>query len=330
MNRKLYTVNEVKDFISKGYKMVLTADEQILKQLPKGNWIGGTTPYFMDMDKGVFTKEQVFVDDFTSIAKDFKIEEFSAHNIKNIALNSFENGFSVLVLPSENDVFYEFANNSLSYENIFQNPIVGFVAGADFDDLDNVTTKAINGQTGEMADDKAFVIHISLPKNKIARTEILNLDTIQPDSDKIEFPKTSFVQSDCLINGKKRNIAEYLTDIKYKEKAPRPLIANINGALINRDIKEINTETKEVTFFSTVFEGDSYYLTTIIDDYQSLFNERLKEFKNNPIYTSICVSYYLLGGLENKKINVKGAFAFGEIAFQLLNKTLVLLEIDEV
>ena len=102
------------------------------------------------------------------------------------------------------------------------------------------------------------------------------------------------------------------------------------GALINRDIKEINNDKKEVTFFSPVYAGDHYYLTEIIDNYKELFNERLLEIKKNPVYTSICVSYYLLGNLEDKKINIEGAFAFGEIAFQLLNKTLVFLEIDDI
>lgn len=330
MERKLYTIEEVKNFIAKGCQMVLNADEEALKQLPKGNWIGGTTPYFMNTDKGVFSKDLIFVDDFTNVGVDFKIEEFDVGTMPQIANNSFKNGFTVLILPFEKEVYHEFAYHSLSYDGIFNNPVVGFVAGCDFDLLETAEAKVVNGLSNELSSDKAIALHVKLPGNKIARTEILNLDNIQPDSDTIVFPETSFTQSNCLINGKDTNIAEYLDEIGYIQKAPRPLIASTNGALINRDIKVINTEKKEVTFFSPVYEGDEYFLTDIITDYERLFNQRLEEIKQKSFYTSICVSYYLLGQLEGKKINTVGAFAFGEIAFQLLNKTLVLLEIDDV
>lgn len=328
MERKLYSKQDVEKFISAGNKMVLTADENILKQLPKGNWVGGTTPYFMDKKAGIITKELIFVDDFTEIAVDFKIEQFSKENIQNIALNAYENGFSVLILPLDAPVYYEFALNSLTYQQIFQNPVVGYVAGFDFADFGNATAKVINGQTLQMSENEAIALHIQLPENKIARAEILNLDTIAPNSDTIVFEKTSFVQSDCFINGKKRNLAEYLFETKYKETAPRPLIANTNGALINRDIKNIDLEKKEVSFFSPVYAQDKYYLTNIIVDYQTLFNFELTKIELKPLYTAICVSYYLLGNFENKKINIEGVFAFGEIAYQLLNKTLVMLIID--
>ncbi len=330
MERKLYTKNEVIDFISKRKTMVLSADETILTQLPKGNWIGGTTPYFMDKTAGTLSKEMIFVDDFSEIAIDSKIELFTEKQISDICRNSFENGFTVLILPLGADVYTNFGLNSLEYEHIFKNPVVGFVAGFDFDDLGKAQAKVISGQDLDLVSDKAVAIHIQLPTNKIARAEIFNLDTIQPNSVEIVFPKTSFTQSECTINGIKANLAEYLTQIQYKEKAPRPLIANTNGALINRDIKNIDLENKEVSFFSPLYEGDTYYLANIINDYQADFNERLKELENKPVYCSICVSYYLLGNLENKNINIEGAFAFGEIAFQLLNKTLVFLQLDTI
>lgn len=330
MERKLYTKEEVVRFIKDGRTLVLSGDESILEQLPAGNWIGGTTPYFMDKSKGICTRDRIFVDDFTDIAEEYKIEQFTVDSIKDVAQSSFTNGFTVLILPFEAPVYFEFADNSLTYDNIFDNPVVGFVTGFNFDDMGRATAKVFNGETGEISEDKAVALHIELPEHKVARAEILNLDTVLPDSDQIVFPKTSFVQSDCTINGKPSNIAEYLTEIKYKENAPRPLIADTNGALINRDIKDIDLANKQVTFFSPAYKGDTYFLTNVITNYQSLFNKRLEDLESEAVYTSICVSYYLLGEFENKKINIEGAFAFGEIAYQLLNKTLVLLEIDTI
>lgn len=327
MKRKLYTKQEVIKFISEGKKMVLSADETILDQLPEGNWIGGTSPYFMDEKAGIFTKEKIFVDDFTNICTNFKIEKYDKENIKNIAVNSFNNGFVILIIPGDSDVHFEFGINSLAYENIFNNPIVGYIAGFDLKDLGNANPKVYNGLENEKLENSGIALHIELPENKIARAEILNLDTIQKTSI-IKFPKTSFIQSECTINGKKSNIADFLSDINYKEGLP--IIANYNGALINRDIKVIDKEKKEVAFFSPVFHDETYYLANIIDNYHELFKQKLKTDNLNIPYSCICVSYYNLGDLENKKINVEGVFAFGEIAFQLLNQTLVFLEIDEI
>jgi len=328
MKRKLYTKQEVIKFISEGKKMVLSASEKMLDQLPKGNWIGGTSPYFMDADVGKFTEEKIFVDDFTHIATDFKIEKFDKDNIKNIAINSFQNGFTVLIIPGDSDTLFEFGINSFTYDKIFNNPVVGFIAGFDLDKIGELTPKVYNGQLNEKISNDGVAIHIKLPDNKVARAEILNLDTINRTSPKIKFPTTSFTQSECTINGEKANIADYLSQIEYKEGLP--IIADYNGALINRDIKVIDKEKKEVAFFSPVFHDEIYYLANVIENYHELFGEKLKTENLNIQYSVICVSYYLLGNLENKKIQAEGVFAFGEIAFQLLNQTLVFLEIDEV
>ena len=328
MERKLYTKSEVIKFISQGKKMVLSASENMLDQLPTGDWIGGTSPYFMDKKAGIFTAEKIFVDDFTDIASSFKIETYNKNNIKNIAVDSFKNGFTVLIIPGDSDTLFEFGINSLNYNKIFNNPIVGFIAGFDLSKLGKESPKVYNGQNKEKITNNGIAIHIELPDNKIARVEILNLDTIDRTSPKIEFPKTSFTQSECTINGKKSNITDYLSEIKYKEGLP--IIADYNGALINRDIKVIDKEKKEVAFFSPVFHDEIYYLANIIDNYHKLFGEKLKTQGLNIPYSCICVSYYSLGNLEHKKIEAEGVFAFGEIAFQLLNQTLVFLEIDDV
>ena len=327
MERKLYTKLEVIEFIRAGKQLVLSGDEDLLDQLPKGNWIGGTSPYFMDNNGGVFSTGKIFVDDFTNIASGFKIESYDKNSIKKIAAESFHNGFIVLIIPGDSETLFEFGINSLSYDKIFDNPVVGFVAGFDMAKMGKSSPKVYNGLTGEKLDKNGIAIHIQLPEGKVARAEILNLDTIDINSPRIRFPITSFTQSECTVNGDKTNIAEFLTHIKYKEGLP--LISNYNGALINRDIKKIDIEKKEVVFFSPVFNDETYNLANVIDNYFQLFNEKLDNQGKDVVYCSLCVSYYFLGKLENKKINAEGVFAFGEIAYQLLNQTLVFLSLDE-
>jgi hypothetical protein len=40
----------------------VSGDEQLLARLPRGNWVGGTTPYLMsDVDGGLITRDLLFV-----------------------------------------------------------------------------------------------------------------------------------------------------------------------------------------------------------------------------------------------------------------------------
>lgn len=43
----LMPVGEAAELIRSGKYLSIAGDEQALKQLPTGNWIGGTIPYFM-------------------------------------------------------------------------------------------------------------------------------------------------------------------------------------------------------------------------------------------------------------------------------------------
>ena len=326
MERKLYTPQEVTEFITKGKKLVLTADEKLLDKLPKGNWIAGTIPYFMDKDGGIKSKEKIFVDDFTSFVDDFKISNYTAKTIKNIATDGFENGFTVLVISANSQAHIDFSLNSFDYENIFKNPIIGYIAGID---LDNTTTDkayTYSGTNNEKSNDNAVAIHFKLPDNKIANVEIINIFHRCKNSPIVKFPKTGFVQSKCTIDNKEVNLADYIIenniDIKF------PLIENQNGALINKSFMKIDEQTKEVEFYAPVFNDVDYVFAEKIDNYVEKLNFATVDKREDIKYSCNCILNYLFGELENKKIKLSGATTFGEIAYQLLNQTQILLKIE--
>lgn len=325
---KLYTVEEVVNLIKEGRVLLLTGNDKTLANLPKGKWIAGTGPYVMD-GKGKISTDMIFVDDFTEYVEDVKIETLDETNIDKIATHGYDNGFTVVTFPIGAEVYYQFSNNSLNYDDIFNNPVVGYVSGCLFEDIGKVQPKTANGIDCQLSATKAAVMHIKLPVGKIARTEIMNFDTINPESQEIVFPKTSFFQSECTIDGKPSNIAEWFTAIKAKKGYYPQLITDMNGALVNRDVKVVDMEKKEVEFFSPVYEGDVYGHVKENDNYQECFNAQLAT-KKNVIACFSCASYFMAGKFEGKTINFNGVYAFGEIGYQLLNKTIVTLEIDEI
>lgn len=102
-----------------------------------------------------------------------------------------------------------------------------------------------------------------------------------------------------------------------------------NGVLINVSIKSVSEENKTVEFYAPVFAGKEYRFARSVSNYAASFEEHLKKFKDvNPIFSCNCVLNYLYGELVGKATPpFAGPVTFGEIAYQLLNQTLVFAEI---
>lgn len=328
MEKQLYTLGEVIELINKNQQLVITADESLLKQLPAGKWIGGSIPYFMSEEGGKFTKDLLFVNNLSGKGVNYKFSKYSSENINTITKNNFENGFSIIILPLASEVLKSFSLNSLKFKDIFKNPILGYVAGIDLNIAEPQLAKVYFGETKEELTNTGVALHIELQPNEVARVEIINPNSIDENSPSFKFPVTSFEQSECLINDVKSNLADYLVSIKHPTMGI-PLVSSSNAALINRDVQFIDTVNRKVNFFSPVYSDEVYRLAKKVDDYKVLFAEKLSINKKEAVYSCLCVSFYLLGSLENNIININGAFTFGEIAYQLLNQTAVFLMIDK-
>lgn len=325
IERKTYTLQETIKFIEEGKILSIAADEQLLNQLPAGNWISGTIPYFMDIDGGKFNKELLFVDDLTDFVNEYKIVSYNPQTIQNVANDAYDNGFSILIIPAGSQTLTEYSIKVPYFKKIYEKPIIGFVAGIDLNKIGIDTAKTVFGPSKTISDN-AVAIHVKLPDKKIANIEIINLNTINQNSVVIEVPQDSFTQGDCLIDGKPANLYDFVVQNNYT----RPFVADYDGAVINRDIMTKDEKTRTITLYSPMFKGIKYRLANPIDDYYLKFTQMLEKVEtSNVAYSTICVSYYGLAKLENRKLKMTGPFTFGEIGYHLLNQTLVFLKIIE-
>ena len=158
MKNGLYTKEQVVEFIKQGRIMHLCGNEETLKELPKGNWIAGMTPYVMD-NVGKINESKIYVDDFSFIAEECELATFDASNITEIAKrNKYSNGFIFVILPIDSEVYYTFANHSLEYENIYDNPVVGYISSVLLKNYGKIQPKVAVGNEGVLHDDKAAVM----------------------------------------------------------------------------------------------------------------------------------------------------------------------------
>lgn len=317
------TLNEAKELIEKGKLLHIAGDEGLLSLLPRGNWIGGTTPYFITNQGGILTKDKLFVTELSD-AKDFKFCEYDEMQITEIADHTFSDGFSFLIMPFASNVASVYSKKAPYIDNLLMVPIVGWISG--FDLSTGGTAKVYNGSNGNIFTDKAVALHINLPKERLASIGIVNIFEEAEASDVIEFNEDLLEVKDCLVNGSKMNFTEYITTNKIDTKMP--LVANYNGVYINVSIKEIKLNEKVVSLYAPVFKGEKYHFAKNVNDYEKAFRTQLKDLSQvTPIFSCNCILNYLYGNFEGKTTPpFEGPVTFGEVAYQLLNQTLVYLE----
>lgn len=322
----LMTTDAAAELIRSGSFLAVAGDEQALRQLPGGNWIGGTIPYFMAAEGGRTTRERVFVSPIEVGDAPPLIRFYDAEALSQLCRNAPEHGYSLLIVPGFSEVHSRFAQDAPNYEDMYLKPLIGWVAGVHLDDLGRITPKVVNGQTGQYSDEMAIVIDVPLAAEKFAHIDIVNLFEQGP-GDAISFPEAGFSAGACLINGIPANLAEYLAERAIDTRLP--LVADYSGALVNVSIKAIVGEEKRVDFYAPVFPDLCYKLAAPPGDYVSAFQRALPPGDVRLSFSCNCILNYLHCALEGKRTaNVTGPMTFGEIAYQLLNQTLVYLRIE--
>lgn len=323
----LVSVYDAIDLIRSGAALSVAGPEALLDCLPMGNWIGGTTSYFCADLGGVKSADRVFVTPLPEY-EDVRFICYDASSLKDIMRDAPDNGCSFAIIPSGSTTLQRFAEESRFWPEIFLKPVVGWVAGIDLAVLGQVVPKVYNGHDGSKHADKVVVAHVSLPSDRIALIETVNIFE-REWRDVIRFPGKGFEATDCTINGKSVRLADYFAS-HHNADGKLPLMGDFAGASVNVSVQKIDVQSGKVAFYAPVFPDVDYYLAKPIDNYAARFAEELgKRAEKEVIFSCNCILNYLYGGLEGKRTGaLQGPVTFGEIAYLLHNQTLVLLTIE--
>ena len=325
---KLYTLEEASQLVLSGKLLVISGHESLLDQLPEGNWLGATLSRFMDVGGGTISDNELFVNDISSHVDEYSFKTYSESTITDLIHDRYENGFSYILLPLHSKVHAEFGIKAFEMDGLYTNPLVGWVAGTNSDTDDDLLPHVYVGQSSYKTNSEAAILHCKLPETKLARLEIVNVFE-QGDGDEIEFLENGFEVTDCLINGVEKNFADYCLSNNINEKLP--LIANFSGALINVHPLVIDAENRVVTMAASVFQGFKYRLAKQMDDFVSVFKQKIPSSDEGIISCVNCHANFEYLGLKGQTLGtLRGPYAFGEIGYVLFNQTMVNLYIDEV
>jgi len=317
------TLERAAELIKEGKVLHIAADESLLEQLPKGKWVGGTTPYFITDEGGVTSKDKLFVNEI-SCASDYRIAVYDKNNVFDITKDAYPNGLTFLIMPFGSDVAVFYSKEAPYSDELLLNPVIGWISG--FNLSTDSKAKVFDGITGMSYCDKAVALHVCLPDDKIASIGIVNIFDVDNNT-VIEFFEDSLSVKKCLVNGEEVVLSDYILENKINTQLP--LVADYNGVLINVSIKSISKENSTVYFYAPVFAGKKYHFAKPVSNYAASFAEHLQGLKDvKPIFSCNCILNYLYGELEGKSTRpFTGPVTFGEIAYQLLNQTLVYAEV---
>lgn len=325
----LFGFDEVAALIGAGRALLLAGDESLLSRLPAGRWVGGTTALFMTAQGGVADRTRLFVTDVTDDITSVEIRSLSADELPQIGGYYPDNGFAFLILPGFSDIHGTYAREVQDYEGVFDLPLVGWVSGVAVEDIGKVQPKVFAG-SGAGATDRAALFIATLPDHCEAYVDIVNVFR-QGGGDTVEFAEEGFSVTDgCRINGREANLAAYIADHNIDTRLP--LVADYNGVMVNASIRAADAETGKVDFYAPVFRNTAYRFAEPVDDYIARFNQVFaRDYEENVVFSCNCVLNYLYAALDGKKTGcITGPVTFGEIAYILMNQTIVYLSIESV
>jgi len=274
---------------------------------------------------GVMSRTRIYVEDLSAIATKTRIEVYEDHSINRVAVNTSDNGYTVLIIPAFSTIHEKYALEAVSYEGMFLKTVSGWISGTHLDDTGKAP-QVFDGRTGAVFADRAVAMHVELPPGKQAQLGIVNI--FEPgDGDELEFSKSGFTVEDCLINGQGQNFEKYIQ--KRGIDTRLPLIANYMGTSVNVSIR--STGSGRVRLYAPVFDGVKYRFAKPIVSYTDHFDQCIPQGMSQPAFSCNCILNYLYGSLEGRRTGaILGPMTFGEIGYQLLNQTLVYVSLIDV
>lgn len=320
--------DEAAALIESGRTLLLAGDEALLTGLPQGRWIGGTIPYFMTEAGGVASRDRIFAAALPEPATGPLIRFYDTKSLSSIGANTPENGFTALMIPAFSEPHTAFAQGVFSFEGVFNAPLVGWIAGVAAEEVGKHPPKVFNGATGESSATMALAMHVSLPAGQSAKIGIVN-PFRQGDGPAISFAERGFTASECTVDGAPANLVHHIRTQGIDQRLP--LVADYFGTPINVSIESIDDDTGQVRFYAPVFPGIAYRFAAPLDDYAAAFRTATAEAPGEPVFACNCIRNYQYTGFPGVPVPpFRGPLTFGEIAYVLVNQTLVYLTIDGV
>lgn len=325
MKNEFLTPAEAAERIRAGAVMSIAGSAELMAGLPKGAWIGGSTVYFVTQEGGRTDREHLFCTTFPE-GSSAVARHLSAEDLPSLADGYVDGGVTLIIIPAFSKAHARFAEDGSSYANLFDQPLLGWISGVHLDDIGRVAPSVVDGATGAPHGDGAVLLHVTLPAGAGTKLDIVNIFEQGTDPAlSFTFPEAGFAARKAVVNGQEVDFAAYISEKGVDTRLP--LVANYAGSLINASFRSVDTAAGEVQFYAPVFPGIEYRVAAPQGDYAGTF-ARVSGTGGEEQLSCNCILNFLYGELEGQSTGgFTGPVTFGEVAYVLLNQTLVKLDV---
>ena len=135
--KSVMTVKEASELIRSGKRMKSSGRRMngLLAALSSGEWIGGTIPYFMSEDGGMFSKDLLQAIVLPDAVAAATVKLYEPGELDRIPGDYPSNGFAYAVIPAFSQAHQTFAQDCSTWEGVLTVLLVGWIAGIDLKDL---------------------------------------------------------------------------------------------------------------------------------------------------------------------------------------------------
>lgn len=322
----LLEASEVASRIRRGDALLLAGDEEVLRSLPRGRWIGGTNCYFVGEEGGVVDHRHVYTNALPEGFECVAVRRYDAERISRVYADLPAHGMGAIVVPYGSRSHLSFALNAPRYEGFARLPLFGWVAGVHLEAPPEVKPRVFDGITGEALEEEAVVMQIAVPAAKVVDLGIINVFE-KGDGPAITFPASGFTVREAAIDGRVLPFAEYIGETGLDTRLP--LVADYLGARVNVSFRRVDPASGAVRLFAPVFAGVVYHHARPVPDFVDAFAAMRPPGLRAALSCS-CILNFVHSGLEGRGAGLPaGPATFGEIAYQLLNQTTVYVTISD-
>ncbi len=326
MKNEMLSLAEASARIVAGDVMTIAGSEEMLRALPKGNWIGGTTVYFVTDKGGEMVRDRVFCTTFTKATR-AAVRHVPATDLASIPHGYIAGGVTMIMIPAFSKAHEDFALHGQDYEGVFDQPLAGWVTGVHLDEIGKTLPLVFDGATGVAHDEGALLLHIALAEGAAVELDILNIFKQREGAGQsLRFAHSGFTATTAMLGDTEVRLADYIA--REGIDLSLPLMANYAGAMVNVSVRDIDAATGLVTFYAPVVEGADYRFAAPLASYADAFAAGAQGAAADQ-FSCNCILNYIHGEMEGKRAgHFTGPVTFGEIAYILLNQTLVRLDIQ--
>lgn len=317
----MHTLEETTRMIESGTPLMISGAQHLMDRLPPGHWIGGTSYYFMTEQGGRREEELLHVQRLPPAVEQTRVQVYDQATIVNVYKDIPPGGFAIIILPAFSDVHREFGLHSQHYAEFALRPLMGWVAGVPRENMLTQHAMVYDGRSTGFHQ-RAVVMHCTLRHEAMVELDVINIFR-QGHGDALTFPEDSFEVTTCWVNGEPRRLVDYLQEQHIDRRLP--LVADYMGTSVTVDLGVVDEAAGKVTLFAPVMRDITYRFAEPVSDYPRALRAALPSVDPDRLVFCVnCVDNYFYGGLEGERLGMfVGPCTFGEVAYQLLNQTIV-------